>query len=320
LKNLYKSFSALRGDQLVWKMDPRRLRILCYHGVCEDRLADQSWVPGFFVTRSAFEEQIRYLASHGRILSLSEAVRRLQDGTLPSRAVSITFDDGYANNLELAYPILQKYSAPATIFLSSAYMESGEMFPFLKVKLIKLILGAKLSPDALYDYKSTALDRVLERADRWWGDVRSSLSSDQWSALRPLTVTEVRNWDTKLVEFGAHSHTHCILKNETGERRREEIRLSVHKVSDWTGRRVSLFSYPNGQYRDFGEADIKALEAEGVQVAVTGIAGANSSKADPLWLKRYPVGIWHDIAAFQAEVAGLRTALLSLSRRLGSAN
>src|SRR5215469_12392916 len=119
-------------------MDPRRLRILCYHGVCEDRLAHEPWIPGFFVTRSAFEDHVRYLATHARILPLSEAVRRLRDGSLPSRAVSITFDDGYANNMELAYPILQKYSAPATIFLSSAYMESGEIFPFLKVKLIKL--------------------------------------------------------------------------------------------------------------------------------------------------------------------------------------
>jgi peptidoglycan/xylan/chitin deacetylase (PgdA/CDA1 family) len=275
-------------------------------------------MPGCFVARSAFEDQMRYLATHTRILPLSEAVRRLCDGSLPTRAVSITFDDGYANNMEFAYPILQKYSASATIFLSSAYMESGEIFPFLKVKLIKLALGAKLSPDALYEYRSTPLDLVMERVDRWWGDVKSRLSSDQWGALRPLTVDEVRSSDTKLVDFGAHSHTHCILKNEIGERRRDEIRLSINKVSEWTGRRVSLFAYPNGQHRDFGEADIKVLESEGIQAAVTGISGANSFKADPLRLKRYPLGMWHGEAGFHAEVAGFRSALLSLRRRLGS--
>jgi len=51
-----------------------------------------------------------------------------------ARSVAITFDDGHANNLHLAYPMLQKYQLPATIFLSSAYVESGEMYPFLKLK------------------------------------------------------------------------------------------------------------------------------------------------------------------------------------------
>lgn len=320
MKKLYKSFSALGGNELVWRLDARRLRILCYHGVCQDGLAGDPWVPGCFVARSAFEDQIRYLSTHSCLLPLSEAVRRLRDGSLPPRAVSITFDDGYANNMDLAYPILQKYNAPATIFLSSAYIESGEMFPFLKVKLIQLILGEKLSPDDLYEYKSTSLDLVMQRADRWWGDAKSRLSSDQWSALRPLNVAEVRGLDPKLIEFGAHSHTHCILKNENRERRQDEIRLSIQKISQWIGRRVSLFAYPNGQRRDFDEADIRVLESEGIQAAVTGISGANSFKADPLRLKRYPLGLWHDEAGFQAEVTGFRSVLLSLARRLGSEN
>ena len=320
MQKLFKPFCAFQGDRLIYKMDGRRLRVLCYHGVCEDRLANEPWMPDYFVTKSALEEQLQYLTRHTRILPLSEAVRRLGDGTLPPRSPSITFDDGYANNVSLAYPLLQKYSAPATIFLSTAYIESGEMYPFLKLKLIQLTLGAELKPDALLEYKSTPLDQVTERADRWWSVVKSRLSSDQWTALKPLKIVEVGAADSKLVEFGAHSHTHCILKNESRERRRDEIQISIQKVGQWTGRPVSLFSYPNGQRSDFGEGDIEVLKAEGIRAAVTGIPGANNLSVDPLRLRRYPIGLWHGAAVFPAEVSGFRTALLAIPRRLRNAN
>src|ERR1017187_5153905 len=104
LRILYNSFSKTGGDKLLWKLDARRLRILCYHGICEDRLAKEAWVPLYFVTRSAFEKQLQYLRRNAHVLPLEEAVARLRSGTLPARCVCLTFDDGYANNLDVAYP------------------------------------------------------------------------------------------------------------------------------------------------------------------------------------------------------------------------
>jgi hypothetical protein len=170
---VYRSFLKAGADRLVWKVDGARLRILCYHGVCEDRLASAPWLPSFFVTRSRFEMQLRYLRDHMNVLPLHEAVQRLQKGDLPPRPVSITFDDGYANNLEVAVPLLRKYGMPATIFLSTAYMQSGEFFPFLKLKLIRLATGVG-GKDTLPDYKSSPLDRVVEGIGRRFEDVRLS--------------------------------------------------------------------------------------------------------------------------------------------------
>jgi peptidoglycan/xylan/chitin deacetylase (PgdA/CDA1 family) len=318
LRILYQSFSKTGGDKLVWKLDAGRLRILCYHGVCEDRLAKEAWVPGYFVTASAFEKQLQYLKRNARVLPLDEAVERLRSGTLPARCVSLTFDDGYANNLDVAYPILQKYDTPATIFLSTAYMESGEFFPFLKLKLIQLDGKIDLTTASLANYKSSPIDEVDRTAGRWWGQVRTSLTSDQIRTLRPLGVDEVQRADSKLIDFGAHSHTHCILKNESHQRRREEIQKSVRKVAQWTGRSGRLFSYPNGQRGDFGEVDRQALRAEGIRAAVTGISGANSRRSEMLELRRYPVALHHDEASFRAEVTGFRSALLAAARRRAS--
>ena len=310
---VYESFSRVSGDQLLWSLDSRRLRILSYHGLCNDHLAGEPWIPPYFVTPSAFERHLQYLQHNAVVLPLSEAVSRLQDGSLPRNSVSLTFDDGYANNLYLACPLLKKYKMSASVFLSSAYVESGELLPFLRLALIKLKARetARNPSEPLLEYKSNPLDLVLLNAERWWGELKIQVNEDQRQTLRSMTVSEIRESDTELIEFGAHSHTHCILKNETAERREEEIRNSISKVSQWTGTTVRLFSYPNGQSGDFDETDKEILRAAGIQAAVTGIAGANSRDADVLALKRYPIALSHNDAGFRAEVTGFRAALLA---------
>lgn len=305
---------------MLWNLDSRRLRILSYHGLCDDRLAGEPWIPPYFVTQSAFERHLQYLQRNAVVLPLSEAVMRLQDGSLPRNCVSLTFDDGYANNLYLACPLLEKYKMPASIFLSSAYIESGDLLPFLKLKLIRLRAkeSARSQLEPLLDYKSNSLDLVLLSADRWWSELKIRLNEDQSRTLRSMTASEIREADTHLIEFGAHSHTHCILKNESAERRGEEIRTAISKVSQWTSTAVRLFSYPNGQSGDFNEADKETLRVAGIQAAVTGIAGANSRNSDVLALRRYPVTLSHNDAGFRAEVTGFRTALLAARGLLAS--
>lgn len=300
-------------DRMFWRLNSRSLRILCYHGVCPDNTEGLSWIPDCFVTASAFADQMRHVASHAQVLPLAEGVSRLGEGTLPPRAVCITFDDGFANNLHLAYPVLSKYGISATIFLSSAYLETGELFPFLRFKLLALSLGTAEAKRLAMDYKSAPLESVLKRSEKSWEAVRNDVTELQRETLRPLTIPELGRFDPALVEFGGHSHTHCILANETEPRRLEEIRLCTVLIRQWTGRPVRLFAYPNGGLTDFGGFDQKALRAQGIAAAVTGIAGANTADTDPLVLRRYPVGLYHDTAGFRAELSGLRSAILSIA-------
>lgn len=312
---VYRCLSGLSADKLYWGLDSLRLRILCYHGVCPDRAGGLNWMPDYFVTRSAFAAQMRYLRSNACVLPLWEAVERLRDGTLPPRAVCITFDDGYANNLHLAYPVLAEYGLPSTIFVSSAYVATGDFYPFLKMKLIEPQLGTSEAQRVWQSYRSTPLDTVLERVTPLWKKIQPELTDLQVETLRPLTANEVRRFDPQLVEFGGHGHTHCILANESEARRREEIVRCIPAISEWTGRPVRLFSYPNGQRRDFGRFDQDSLRSQGIFAAVSGIAGANGTGADPLALRRYPVGLYHDRDGFRAEISGMRTAILRRTQR-----
>ncbi len=316
---LYSLFTSTGFDRLLLRVNGRRLRILAYHGICDDRAAGEPWVPPYFVRASAFADQLAYLQRHTSVLPLSRAIGALERGTLPHRAVSITFDDGYANNLQVGYPLLEKHGLPATIFLSTAPVETGEFYPFIRLRLIRLAqarTGTRAPGLAkpLPDYKREPLDRVLTTTEEVWQELRPDLSPGQTETLRPLRPEEVRRFDPQLIEFGAHSHTHCILGNETPERRQREISVSVQKVAEWTGKPATLFSYPNGQPGNFDEQDKQALRAQGIAAAVTTIPGANRAGSDPLELKRYPVGLLHDATSFPAEVSGLRTAVRVITR------
>lgn len=317
-RSVFRLFSEARCDRVVWRMDGARLRILMYHGVCEDAVAGQPWVPGFFVTRSAFESQLQYLSRWTCVLPLSEAVERLGSKTLPDRCVAVTFDDGYANNLHLAAPLLEKYGACATIFLATAYIQSGDFLPFDRLRLIRLAgLGAnssnRKSNSELLEYMTHPVDAVLERADLWWKDVKAGLTNEQRETLRPLQMDELKRLDRKLIDFGAHSHSHCILRNESPARREWELQQSIETVRSWTGGRGHLFAYPNGARGDFNEMDKSTLQSLHIKAALTTIPGANGPACDPLELRRYPVGLFHDENTFVAEITGFRSLLRSLS-------
>jgi peptidoglycan/xylan/chitin deacetylase (PgdA/CDA1 family) len=315
---LYKAFSATRADEIIWSVDKRRLRILCYHGVCDDALINQPWVPDFFVSRSAFEQQMAYLSTHANVLSMFEAVLRLRNRSLPPNAVVLTFDDGYANNLHAALPVLERYGMPATIFVSTAYTESGELYHFLKLKLIRMYAGLAsldLQSRPLPDHKKSPVSVIVEQIESHWERLRPLLTREQTEILRPLTIPEIASVDSPLIEFGAHTHMHCILSRESDERRREEIQRSVGLIDAWTRRAIPVFSYPNGQTGDFGEPDKAILREVGIQAAVSGVSGANDADSPLLELSRYPVGRYHDEAGFRAEVTGFRSLLLSLTRR-----
>jgi peptidoglycan/xylan/chitin deacetylase (PgdA/CDA1 family) len=279
--------------------------------VCADHLAAEPWVPPFFVPRTAFDQQMAYLRRHASILPLSEAIARLSQNDLPDHAVSVTFDDGYANNLHMAYPVLKKYSVPATVYLATAYITSGDLFPFDRVRLMdaaQQCRGASVY-ERVIDYRHSPIDVVFERLERCWRDLRLAVSDEQYETLRPLRREETQEFDPDMIEFGAHTHHHCILSNESPDRRTWEVRESVTHASALAGRPISSFSYPNGQPGDFGEQDKHVLQRADIRAAVTTTAGTNAAGCDALELRRYSIGLLHTRPAFAAEVTGMRAWL-----------
>ena len=97
--------------------------IICYHCI-----KDEAW-PHLRPTKVAdFENQMQYLSKVYNPISLEKMAQHIQNGTsLPSKAIAVTFDDGYQDNYENAYPILKRYNIPATFFLTTSFIGTGEV-------------------------------------------------------------------------------------------------------------------------------------------------------------------------------------------------
>ncbi len=80
------------------------------------------------VTPERFASHLHAIRTHAAPMPLTELVRGLQQGTMPSRAVVVTFDDGYADNLEYAKPLLTQHRVPATVFVTAGQLGSGREF------------------------------------------------------------------------------------------------------------------------------------------------------------------------------------------------
>ena len=101
-----------------------RLSTLIFHRVLQ---APDPLLPNE-PTAAEFEARMRWVQRHFNVIPLAEAIARLQSRTLPTRSLAITFDDGYADNEQIAAPILRKLGLPATFFIATGYLDGGRMF------------------------------------------------------------------------------------------------------------------------------------------------------------------------------------------------
>jgi peptidoglycan/xylan/chitin deacetylase (PgdA/CDA1 family) len=281
---------------------PRAYQILLFHRVNDDQ---EPYFTGVPVAR--FRAQAEILARHWNILPLGELVDLAARNALPRRAAAITFDDGYRDNYEFAYPVLSELRLPATIFLATGAIETGRPLwhdrvfdAFRRTRARRLALGPRELPLDTPDQKHRALHALLEdlRArtpeDRELA-VRSALAAlglteNPVLADRMLTWAQIREMHAQGIDFGAHSVSHPILTRMPLEAAMREILDSRRAIRERLDAPVDLFAYPNGSRDDFNGPLKEGLRAAGFRAAVTTIWGNNPATADPFELKR--VGSW----------------------------
>lgn len=272
------------------------------------------------MTLSEFEKQMHLLAMTMRPVSLRDALHTLRRGQrLDHKSVAVTFDDGYENNVALALPVLRRYGIPATIFLSTRWIDEGTLFPFDKLRLIAL--WRKRSPGevgrdpSFPAYGRVPIGEVLRWLSETWPVCDHLLTEAQRSVLRPLSWERIESARSESLDFGAHTRHHAILANETREFRREEILASVEVVRRRTGSRDVIFCYPNGEVRDFDDEDKRTVREAGCIGAVSAIRGSNPPGSDLFALRRYPIGLSHSRQAFLVELSGLKDAVKAIIKR-----
>jgi peptidoglycan/xylan/chitin deacetylase (PgdA/CDA1 family) len=278
-----------------------------------------------------FERQMQYLSKAYQPISLEQVVQHIQASIpLPPRSISVTFDDGYADNYENAYPVLKKYGIPAAIFLTTGYIGSGEIPCWDKVYRIlsqakegtlvfsnpSASLGTRLKEIKLNaPFNQRAIDIVVRMINRLPEKERNRVIEDFANQLSlpvdnflgknlMLSWEEVREMSVHGISFGAHSLTHPMLTSIPSEQARREIYLSKKIIEEQIGKSVTLFAYPRG---DFNGHIQQMVKEAGYSAAVSTTPGYNSLKSDIYALKRNDIRLsskFNFFPVYRAEITG----------------
>ncbi len=275
-------------------------RILYYHRVNDDR---DPFCPA--TPTRLFEQEMCFLAKHHRVVSLGELLDHL-DNDSPKPVVSITFDDGYQDNYQNAFPILQRYGMPATIFLTTGGIDSHQPLWFeqlagalkktsrefvdLEIDLPRRFWSRNVAEKLNANNQIFALLRRLSDSDRrqWLARIleRLTVPKDAEREGKMLTWDQIREMRGRGIEFGGHTVNHPFLSQLTRKQAVWEVSECKRRIEEEVQQRVDYFAYPNGRGEDFAEWNKQVLAAAGYRAAVTTIWGMNHRATDRMALRR----------------------------------
>ena len=270
------AFQALRSCgvfSLAARSERRKnsLVILCYHGLS---LHDEhKWLPQLYITAEQFRQRLQALReADASVLPLDEALERLKDGSLPSRSVTITFDDGFYDFMEVGLPILRDYNFPCTVYLTTHYCHHrlpiiGLVLDYMMwksgqftVRLPRFGIDAPL-PIRTYSQRQEVVGQILKWAEHSGIDtigkdqVAQSIARSlgvQYDEIRNrrmlqiLSPSDVQTIARAGVDVQLHTHRHRVPNNF--QLFTKEIEDNRRNIVDLTGITPTHFCYPSGEY------------------------------------------------------------------------
>jgi len=248
---------------------------------------------------------MRFVARSFNVLTLGQAVSHLAADTLPSRALVITFDDGYADNAEVALPILRRHGLSATFFVASGFLDGGRMWNDSLIECLRTTTKSTLDLEAFglgrlplteASDRRAAIEQLLPRikyltlAQR--EEAIARLQAITGVAALPadlmMRTDQVRELHLAGMEIGAHTVRHPILGSLTLGEAEIEIGESKRCLEAMLDAPVNVFAYPNGRPgQDYTAEHARLVERLGFRGAVTTAKGVAQTGDDLFQLPRY---------------------------------
>lgn len=279
--------------------EQKKLFILIYHRVLNE---PDFMRPGELDVKK-FTWQMELLSKYFNVLPLDIALNKLQSNTLPSRAVAITFDDGYADNLLNAVPILKTYNLPATFFIATGFLDGGLMWNDSIIESIRQIPEKKLDlssiKEGVHDLSSREnrvkvagylIDKLkhleFSQRDKYTKYV-SKLAPELPDNLM-LTTTQLKILHGNNMEIGGHTVSHPILAKIDDRAAKEEIVENKKKLRDILGIEPRFFAYPNGKAgKDYLPRHVEMIKELNYQAALSTQWGVSRKNSDIWQLPRF---------------------------------
>lgn len=252
-----------------------------------------------------FERLMRFVARAFRVMTLGQAMNCLAEGRLPSRALAITFDDGYADNAEIALPLLQRCGLTATFFVASGFLDGGCMWNDSVIECLRACRHPIIDLDA-FGLGSCSLAGPVERRlviGSLLPRIKYLSLSEREDAIVTLQrLCGVGDLPTNLMmrsaqllelhragmEIGAHTVRHPILTTLTPAEAKHEIAEGRGQLQSIIDAPVDVFAYPNGKPgRDYDGIHVSLVKGLGFRGAVSTAPGVARSGDDLFQLPRF---------------------------------
>lgn len=278
--------------------------ILCYHGVGE------SGNPlGTAPSPELFKEQMRFLRENYRIVSMEDVCRELSCSANSEPGVAITFDDGYRSTYAVAFPILQQYRLPATVYLTFEAVETGQVAWYDRVFLAMALAARgelqldlegpwRFQLDSPEDRLRAALElvalfRTLSNSRRReccaFLEKRIRVPQNALSC-RVLSWKQIHTMQNAGIAFGSHTLTHPVVSQLAPQELEQELGDSKCLLEQNLGVPVLDFAFPFGKASDCSTGAIEVLSRCGYRSAVTTVSGVNTPQINRYELRRLQVG------------------------------
>ncbi len=271
------------------------------------------------VAPERFDAQLARLNRIADVMPLRDLVDRAQRGRLPRRAIAITFDDGYVDNLLHAKPILGRHRLHATVFACSVICDEQQEYWWdtldrallrhagsanlelpLGTTSMRLLVDGDPLAHPRWSVLSAETPTSRHAAYRRLAGELKGLAPDARAATlaallqqlgldtapaadaRPLDRAELRalaRGDT--IEVGAHGRTHPQLSSLPPDAQREQVAGSRADLETWLERPVRCFAYPYGTKADYDDVSVAAVEAAGFECACSNFPGLLRNREAP---------------------------------------
>ena len=285
----------------------KHIRVLMYHRFAEDE--EKSQRP---ITRQLFSKQLHYCSMHHEFISAKQHLEYLELGWPGSRPpLVITVDDGYSDFYDVAFPVLKRFSVPATLFVTTGFVLNETWFWWDKIFFIL----EKLPKEPLsFNFLGKTISGTVESSngvESIWRQIAPALSEMQNEKKEklvnemarlldvelptcpppkysPVTWEQIKSMQAHGIDIGAHTVNHPILSRVCFDEAKWEIDNSKKCLEKELQVPVSIFCYPQGGKLDFSREHKKMVKESGFVGAYSTFRGSSNAN-NPFSLPRYGV-------------------------------
>lgn len=265
-----------------------------------------------FTAVELLRRSLRFFRDEGiEVVTLQTLFRRLGTSA-PGRMVVLTVDDGYADFHDLAAPVLAEHGVPATVFLTTGFLDGTLWQWWDRVEWsfghsvrdrCAISLGGQTLALEWVDAKSRGIavgtlvqalkavsdDERVSALERLFDALAVSPPAAAPEAYRAMDWEQVRALQARGIEFSPHTVTHPILSRTSAARARQEIAESTARCTAELGHRPTTFCYPDGTDQAYSQREVELAREVGFECAVVANPGYVSLRGtdDPFRLRRF---------------------------------